>query len=485
MRSRTSHLTLIALACWALLRDSANGENPCPVATQSTAKIVDSTFIFPQQWKENVHSSSIIELPDGGLLAAWFQGSGECEVDDVRIMGARKPAGATKWSEPFLLADTPGHPDCNPVLWIDNDDRLWLIWSAILANDWDTSLIKYRISTNYMATNGPPQWDWQDYLHVKPANFHQHMLSGWKSLIATIFFAPRAFRAELSTLSVPLLLLNAWKLLVALMLLVAAPVAVNAWRRRRTGRSGWKRFVLRAGAMYASLLIVGALGAIGYFSWQSSNKLNQRLGWMTAEKPVQLSTGEIVLPLYSDRFVASIMAISSDGGTTWETSDPLVGYGNIQPSLVERRNGELVAWMRESGLRKRIRYSVSKDRGRTWSSVSESALPNPGAKVAITALANGDWVIAYNPLVDGRHSLCLAISKDEGETWQPFHHLDATFPEMGSFSYPSLIDTSDGCIQVTYSYRQQEGKSIKHVTLRTLGSVPDVELANRPGATRR
>jgi predicted neuraminidase len=206
---------------------------------------------------------------------------------------------------------------------------------------------------------------------------------------------------------------------------------------------------------------------------------------MTAEKPVQLSTGEIVLPLYSDRFVASIMAISSDGGTTWETSDPLVGYGNIQPSLVERRNGELVAWMRESGLRKRIRYSVSKDRGRTWSSVSESALPNPGAKVAITALANGDWVIAYNPLVDGRHSLCLAISKDEGETWQPFHHLDATFPEKGSFSYPSLIGTSDGCIQVTYSYRQQEGKSIKHVTLRTLGSIPEVQLVNRPGATRR
>lgn len=485
MRSRTLHLALIALACWALLRERANGENPRPVATQDPAKIVESTFIFPQQWKETVHSSSVIELPDGALLAAWFQGSGECNVDDVRIMGARKPAGTAKWGEPFLLADTPGHPDCNPVLWIDNDDRLWLIWSAILTNDWKSSLVKYRISTNYMSANGPPRWDWQDNLHVKPANFHQHILSGWKPLIASILFIPRAFLAELTTVSVPLLLLNAWKLLVALMLLVAAPVVTNAWRRRRTGRSGWKRFVLRAGAMYASLLIVCVVGAIGYFSLQSSNKLNQRLGWMTADKPVQLASGEIVIPLYSDRFVASIMAISSDGGATWETSDPLVGYGNIQPSLMERRSGELVAWMRESGPRKRIRYSVSSNRGRTWSSVSESALPNPGAKVAITSLANGDWVIAYNPLVDGRHSLCLAISHDEGETWRPFHSLDETSPEKGSFSYPSLIETSDGRIQVTYSYRQQEGKSIKHVTLRPPGLVPEVQLAESPRATRR
>ena len=120
---------------------------------------------------------------------------------------------------------------------------------------------------------------------------------------------------------------------------------------------------------------------------------------------MQLATGEIVLPLYSDRFLASIMAISSDGGTSWQTSEPLVGYGNIQPSLVETSGGKLVAWMRENGPRKRIRHSVSSDRGRTWSSVTESELPNPGAKVAVTALASGDWVLAYNPLVDGRHSL--------------------------------------------------------------------------------
>ncbi|MEX2306070.1 MAG: exo-alpha-sialidase [Pirellulales bacterium] len=484
MRSRSLRLTLLALACQALLTHRATGENLRPSAAPAPAKIVECTFIFPKQWKEHVHSSSIVELSDGALLAAWFQGSGERNADDVRIMGARKPADMAEWGEPFVLADTPGHPDCNPVLWIDNDDRLWLFWSAILANEWESSLVKYRVSTNYLAMSGSPQWDWQDYVHLQPTNFPQHMRSGWRQLIGTVLFVPRAIRAEFSAVSLTAILVDGWKLLVALLLMLVAPAAVHAWRRRRTGRSGWKRFALRASALYASLLVVVGVAAVGYFSLQSQSKLNQRLGWMTANKPVKLSTGEIVLPLYSDRFIASIMAISNDGGNSWQASEPLVGYGNIQPSLVETGSGELVAWMRENGPRKRVRYSVSADRGRSWSPVRESALPNPGTKVAVTALDNGDWLVAYNPLVDGRHSLSLAISNDEGHTWRPFHHLeDAASSEEGEFSYPCLIQTSDGSIHVTYTYRRtRDGalrKSIRHVTLRRPepASAPAVRLA--------
>jgi hypothetical protein len=308
--------------------------------------------------------------------------------------------------------------------------------------------------------------------------------------IATPCSGSTTIRAELSAISIPQLLRDEWKLLVAVMLLMAAPVALNAWRRRYTGRTGWKRFALRAAGAYASLLIMGVLGALGYFSLLSSNKLNQRLGWMTANKPVQLATGEIVLPLYSDRYFASIMAISGDRGNSWQASEPLVGYGNIQPSLVERSDGTLVAWMRESGLRKRIRYGVSSDQGRSWSSVRESALPNPGAKVAVNALASGDWLVAYNPLVDGRHSLGLAISHDEGDTWQTFHHLEEVSAEDGSFSYPCLVETSDGHIHATYTYQtRKDGKktleSIKHVTLRRLGLAPQIQLADGPRATLR
>jgi predicted neuraminidase len=483
MLPRKLRLTLFVFACAALFNNRVTGENPRPGTTPVSPLIVNETFIFPEQ-REHVHSSSIVELADGSLLAAWFQGSGERDADDVRIMGARRAADGLEWGEPFLLADTPGHPDCNPVLWIDKSDQLWLFWSAILSNDWGSSLVKYRTSTNYQAMDGSPRWNWQGDLHVKPAAFHRHMLSGWKQLLGTVAFVPRAIRAEMSATSLPRFFLNEWKWLAAPLLMLAIPVAVHLWRARRTGQAGWKRFALRASALYAALTIVGVASAIGYFSLQSRDRLKQRLGWLTANKPVQLASGEILLPLYSDRFLASIMAISSDGGASWQTSEPLVGYGNVQPSLMETNCGKLVAWMRENGPRKRIRHSVSSDCGRTWSSVTESELPNPGAKVAVTALASGDWVLAYNPLVDGRHSLSLAISDDEGRTWRPFHLLEEASPEEGAFSYPCLVETSDGAIHVTYSCRQrQDGKSqksIKHVSVRRPEPKPQHRLAEGP-----
>ena len=39
--------------------------------------------------RDHAHGSTIVELPNGDLLAAWFQGSGERWADDVQILGAR------------------------------------------------------------------------------------------------------------------------------------------------------------------------------------------------------------------------------------------------------------------------------------------------------------------------------------------------------------------------------------------------------------
>jgi hypothetical protein len=60
------------------------------------------------------------------------------------------------------MADTPFFPDTNCVLYIDSQQRLWLLWPAILANEWHTALMKYRLSTNYQQAEGPPKWDWSD-----------------------------------------------------------------------------------------------------------------------------------------------------------------------------------------------------------------------------------------------------------------------------------------------------------------------------------
>ena len=62
----------------------------------------------------------------------------------------------------------------------------------------------------------------------------------------------------------------------------------------------------------------------------------------------------------------------------------------------------------------------------------------------------------YNDLERGRHSLAVSLSDDEGRTWPVTRHLErdpegATTEQQGQYHYPSIIQTRDGHIHVTYS----------------------------------
>src|SRR5437588_936448 len=110
-----------------------------------------------------------------------------------------------------------------------------------------------------------------------------------------------------------------------------------------------------------------------------ADKLASRLGWQTRCKPTVLPSGRILLPLYTDTYSVSLMAISDDGGKTWTASRPLAGFGGIQPSVLRRDDGTLVAYMRENGPIKRIRISESHDDGVSWGPVGATEFPNPGS----------------------------------------------------------------------------------------------------------
>ncbi len=97
-----------------------------------------------------------------------------------------------------------------------------------------------------------------------------------------------------------------------------------------------------------------------------ADKLYQRLGWQPRCKPTVLPSGRILLPLYTDTFSLSIMAISDDGGESWFAGKPMLGFGAIQPAVLRRNDGTLVAYMRENGPLDRIRVAESKDDGLTW-----------------------------------------------------------------------------------------------------------------------
>src|SRR5258705_7808552 len=123
-------------------------------------------LLFPPEHWHN-HASCVVECPNGDLLVCWFHGSGERTADDVKIEGARLPRGSKTWQPRFTMADTPGYPDTNCTMFIDPKQRLWLLWPTILANEWHTALMKYKISSDYQR-DGPPRWDVSEVLHVTP-----------------------------------------------------------------------------------------------------------------------------------------------------------------------------------------------------------------------------------------------------------------------------------------------------------------------------
>lgn len=362
------------------------------------AEDLSAELIFQPQSK-HVHGSTIVECPNGDLIAAWFHGSGERSADDVVINGARLKKGASEWSPMFLMADTPNIPDCNPVLFIDSKNRLWLFWAVVHTNRWERVILKYRRAEKYDG-DGAPEWSWQDIILLRPGKAFQD-----------------AQREAFKQIENP-------------------------------AEEMWAEYA----QPYSKMLIEAA-----------EDPLKLESGWMTRTRPLELASGRILLPLYSDGFNAGLMAITDDAGETWRASKPIIGLGPIQPTLARRANGEIVSYSRDSGFDpKRVLESVSKDNGESWSIATDNALPNPGSSLALLNLADGKWVLIYNDTEEGRHQLAAAISTDEGKTWSHKKYLEKAEARAGNFGYPTAVQGSDGRIHVSYSHSLKDGATIKY-----------------------
>ena len=357
-----------------------------------------SELIFPMQ-EQHVHSSSIVALPNGDLLTCWFQGSGERKANDVVINGSRLKKGQLEWSKPFLMADTPGQPDCNPILFLNKKNKLFLVWIAVQANRWETSILKVKTTANY-ADGNAPNWEWQDVILMKPGKEFEERVKeqfdqyGRQDLV-------------------------------------------------------WAEYALP----YEEMLIEAA-----------KDPKKRETGWMSRTHPIILENGKILLPLYSDGFNFGLIAISEDEGKTWKSSLPIVGRGLNQPSLIVRKDGSIDAYMRDDGDEPgRILISHSEDDGYSWSYAKKSEIPNPGASLEVIKLKSGKWLMVYNDVDDGRYSLAVAISDDEGKSWKWKKELENV--KNGEFHYPSVIQGKNGKIHITYTYRLSNSeKTIKHIS---------------------
>lgn len=84
-----------------------------------------SEFIFTKAPFASCHASTVVELRNGEVMAAWFGGSGEGNPD-VAIWGSRR--GPQGWSTPVELVREPNIATYNPVLFYTRDGRLWLYY---------------------------------------------------------------------------------------------------------------------------------------------------------------------------------------------------------------------------------------------------------------------------------------------------------------------------------------------------------------------
>jgi len=395
------------------------------------------SIIFPLQ-KEHVHGPTIVELPNGDLLAGWFQGSGERWADDVRIMGSRLELGDTVWSEPFVLADEPGFPDINPMMFMDTKNRLWLMWYPVIANQWETSLPMYRISEDYNKL-GAPKWNWQEVLFVKPGDKTERGIQTGDRFVDGVRRQLTEYEKYMMEEIVPLIPADKKDFLM------------KEWEKYkfRVDSLATGRNMIRSGKLKEGDKEVSAM--LGY-------PLSRRIGWQTKNKPVIISD-RLIVPLYSDGFDCSLFAVSDNLGATWQFSNPVLGGFGIQPTIAVAKDGSLAAYLRDNGPPPhRQQLTRSYDSGITWTIAKDTDIPNPGAGFDMTNLSTGEWIMVYNDQEEGRSNLTVAISDNDGKTWRWKRKVeDDQRPEKATSShYPAIIQGKNGLVHIVYSYHRKD-----------------------------
>ncbi|MCL7987613.1 exo-alpha-sialidase [Sphingobacterium sp. lm-10] len=206
-------------------------------------------------------------------------------------------------------------------------------------------------------------------------------------------------------------------------------------------------------------------------TWGEPRRLPENILGPIKNRPLELSDGTIVSPssveLSEERWLSHV-EISKDRQKTWQAFpvDHQSELNTIQPSVIEYANGRLQVFCRsKEGV---VTTATSEDQGRTWSNMQQTSLVNPNSGTDVIRI-NDLLFIVYNPDIpgkdwwEGRTKLRLACSKD-GYTWEDVFTFEDE--DKGEFSYPTIIQTADGLIHVSYTHNR---KNIRHFVLADRG----------------
>ena len=328
----------------------------CGLGWYITSQLAE--FIFETAPFRECLASTILDLPNGELLAAWFGGLQEGD-NSVKIWLSRKPSGG-RWSAPQAMTSFSDVPCWNPVLFRDADNRVWLFFKV-----------------------GPDEMSWVG--------------------------ASRTSDDEGKTWSPPQYL----------------PAGL-------LGPIKNKPILLRDGTILCGT--------------------SREAGMRRDESQVE--------PYWS---WSAWVERSRDRGRSWTIYGPIVypgkPYGLIQPTLWVTDSGEVKMLLRATRKIGFICESTSADGGKTWSPATPTSLPNPDSGIDAVKMRDGRVALVYNHSRSARSPLNLVLSQDDGKTWEEPRVIE---DGPGEFSYPAIIQSADGKLHITYTWKR---KRIKHVVL--------------------
>lgn len=206
-------------------------------------------------------------------------------------------------------------------------------------------------------------------------------------------------------------------------------------------------------------------------SWSEPERLPDGVIGPVKNKPVVLGDGTVLSGSSTEHDGWRVhFERSHDGGRTWAPTDPVndgKAIGAIQPSILIHPDGRLQALGRTR--QDRIFTIESTDGGNSWGEMMLLDLPNPSSGTDAVTLADGRHLLVYNHTTrvegndDDRSTLNVALSRD-GHHWKAALVLehDPGHEPGTEFSYPAVIQTSDGLVHITYTWNRTR---VKHVVL--------------------
>ena len=214
-------------------------------------------------------------------------------------------------------------------------------------------------------------------------------------------------------------------------------------------------------------------------TWSKPVKLgkDEKIGHLLGpikNKPVQLADGTIICPSSTEERLDGgelrwkvHFEITRDLGKTWEVVGPIndgITFDAIQPSILFYPGDRMQVLCRTR--EDVVSEAWSEDRGRTWSEMTATSLPNPNSGTDAVTLRDGRQLLVYNHTAKAgdepkdRNMLNLALS-DDGVNWTPVMTLENE-PIKAGYSYPAIIQSSDGLVHITYTYARE---SVKYVLI--------------------